>query len=186
MASLFTHAFVGAVLGKAGKPAWHKDWRFWPAVVACSILPDIDSLGFHLGVPYGALWGHRGMTHSLFFAFVIAVCAAMWLDGRFHWQWRLAIVFFLVMASHGVLDAMTNGGLGVAFLSPLDTHRYFLPWRPIPVSPIGISAFFSEYGLVILGAEILLVWLPTLVFLVLVESWSRSKKDVTEQDLSLE
>jgi inner membrane protein len=81
---------------------------------------------------------------------------------------------------------MTNGGLGVAFLSPLDTHRYFLPWRPIPVSPIGISAFFSEYGLVILGAEILLVWLPTLVFLVLVESWSRSKKDVTEQDLSLE
>ena len=117
MASLFTHAIAGAVIGQAGKPAWRKDWRFWSVVIVFSLLPDIDSIGFHLGVPYGAFWGHRGMTHSLLFALVLATLAAMWLDGRFHRQWEMAILFFLVMASHGVLDAMTNGGLGVAFFA---------------------------------------------------------------------
>jgi inner membrane protein len=49
-------------------------------------------------------------------------------------------------ASHGILDAMTNGGLGVALLSPLDTTRYFRPWRPIQVSPISLRRFFSDEG----------------------------------------
>jgi inner membrane protein len=48
---------------------------------------------------------------------------------------------FLATASHGVLDAMTDGGLGVAFFSPVDNTRYFLPFNPIRVSPIGISRF---------------------------------------------
>jgi len=38
---------------------------------------------------------------------------------------------------------MTKGGLGVAFFSPFDNSRYFLPWRPIRVSPIAIHRFFS-------------------------------------------
>ena len=169
MASLFTHAIAGAVIGQAGKPAWRKDWRFWSVVVAFSLLPDIDSIGFHLGVPYGALWGHRGMTHSLLFAFVLATLAAMWLDGRFHRQWEMAILFFVAMASHGVLDAMTNGGLGVAFFSPLDTQRYFLPWRPILVSPIGVRGFFSPRGLKILGNEALWIWCPALILFALIK-----------------
>ena len=169
MASLFTHAVVGAAIGHATKPAWHKDWRYWPVVIACSMLPDIDSIGFHLGVPYGALWGHRGMTHSLLFAFIVATFAAMALDGRFHWQGRLVIVFFLAMVSHDVLDAMTNGGLGVAFFSPFSTQRYFFPWRPILVSPIGPGRFFSARGLRIIGNEIVWVWCPTLVLLALIK-----------------
>lgn len=169
MASLFTHAIVGTAIGQAGKPAWRKDWRFWSVVVAFSLLPDIDSIGFHLGVPYGALWGHRGMTHSLLFALMLATLAAMWLDGRFHRQWEMAILFFLVMASHGVLDAMTNGGLGVAFFSPLDTQRYFFPWRPILVSPIGVRGFFSARGLRILGNEALWTWCPALILFALIK-----------------
>jgi inner membrane protein len=47
-----------------------------------------------------------------------------------------------VKASHGILDAMTDGGLGVAFFSPFDDTRCFFPFRPIKVSPIGLS-FFS-------------------------------------------
>src|SRR6267378_8050335 len=46
--------------------------------------------------------------------------------------WRF---FFLATASHGLLDAMTNGGLGVAFFAPFCDTRYFLPWQPIVVSP---------------------------------------------------
>src|SRR5262249_48056135 len=76
--------------------------------------------------------------------------------------------FFLVMVSHGVLDAMTNGGLGVAFFSPFNTRRYFLPWRPIPVSPIGVGSFFTARGLYILCSEILLIWCPTILGLAII------------------
>jgi len=44
---------------------------------------------------------------------------------------------------------MTDGGMGVAFFSPFDTTRYFLPWRPILVSPISVMRFLSERGLAV-------------------------------------
>jgi inner membrane protein len=68
--------------------------------------------------------------------------------------------FFLATASHGLLDAMTDGGLGVACFSPFDNNRYFLPWRPIRVSPIGIGRFFSPRGLEVVRSELLWIWLP--------------------------
>ena len=75
-------------------------------------------------------------------------------------------MLFLATASHGVLDAMTDGGSGVAFLAPFDDARYFFPWRPIPVSPIGVSRFFTRRGLDILEAELVLIWIPAAVILV--------------------
>jgi inner membrane protein len=71
--------------------------------------------------------------------------------------------FFLATASHGLLDAMTDGGLGVAFFSPFATTRYFLPWRPILVSPIGVTRFFSPRGLAVLRGEIFWIWLPAAI-----------------------
>jgi len=53
------------------------------------------------------------------------------------------------------LDAMTDGGLGVAFFAPFDNHRYFLPWTPIRVSPTGVGRFFTDRGLVVLQSELL-------------------------------
>jgi inner membrane protein len=58
---------------------------------------------------------------------------------------------------------MTTGGPGVAFFAPLDDTRSFLPWRPIPVSPISPARFFSQRGVDIMQAEILLLWLPAAV-----------------------
>jgi inner membrane protein len=55
-------------------------------------------------------------------------------------------------ASHGLLDAMTDGGRGVALFWPFTARRYFLPWRPIPVAPIGIG-FLSGEGLAIAERE---------------------------------
>jgi inner membrane protein len=74
----------------------------------------------------------------------------------------LAALLLAVTATHGLLDAMTDGGLGIAFFSPFDLQRYFLPWRPIHVSPIGVGRFFSARGLRILWSEIFWVWLPVL------------------------
>jgi len=62
-----------------------------------------------------------------------------------------------------VLDAMTNGGLGIAFFWPFDQGRYFLPFRPLVVPPIGIHSFFSEWGVRVLMSELLWIFIPGLV-----------------------
>ena len=73
------------------------------------------------------------------------------------------LLLFVITASHGVLDAMTNGGLGVAFFSPFNTRRYFFPWTPIEVSPIGAGGFFSARGWDVIWSEIMWIWGPALV-----------------------
>jgi inner membrane protein len=168
MASLFTHAITAASMGLAAPARLRKKPGFWLAALLCSALPDIDVIGFSFGVRYGDLWGHRGMTHSLLFAAMVAVCMAACIDTRsadFRKTSRdrvgLGLLLFAITASHGALDAMTNGGLGVAFFSPFDRTRYFFPWRPIRVSPIGTGAFFSERGLLVLRSEVLWVWVPS-------------------------
>ena len=164
MPTLFTHAVIAGSLGQAGRAEGRADWRFWFAAVVCSMLPDIDVLGFSMGIRYGDLWGHRGMTHSLLFAAALAAGATLLFWRADAGRWKLMLLLFVSTASHGFFDAMTNGGLGVAFFSPFDTRRYFLSWRPIPVSPIGAGRFFSAYGLYILVAEIVCVWVPMLIF----------------------
>jgi|SRR5215475_9624412 len=162
MASAFTHVIAGIALAQAAKPDWRRQWGFWCLAVSCSILPDIDVIGFRIGVHYGDLWGHRGMTHSLLFAAVTGVLCSTFVAGRWRERWQAALLLFVITASHGLLDALTNGGLGVAFFSPFDTNRYFFPWRPIQVSPLAAHRFFSERGLAVLWTEIRSVWLPAL------------------------
>jgi inner membrane protein len=79
------------------------------------------------------------------------------------------IFFFLLSASHGILDAFTNGGLGIALLAPFNHARYFFPWNPIMVSPIGIHGFLSRWGWMVIKSELLWVWVPS--FLVIVLAW---------------
>lgn len=38
--------------------------------------------------------------------------------------------------------------------------RYFLPWRPVKVSPIGLAEFFTPYGVEVLASEVTWIWLP--------------------------
>lgn len=116
-----------------------------------------------MGIRYGDLWGHRGMTHSLLFAAVLAVIMAFRFVPARPELWKLMLLLFVITASHGVLDAMTNGGLGVAFFSPFDTRRYFFPWTPIQVSPIGASRFFSARGMDVLWSEIVWIWGPAIL-----------------------
>jgi len=175
MASLLTHAVVGVALGQAAESSWRGDWRFWCAAILCSMLPDIDVIGFGFGIRYGDLWGHRGMTHSILFAAVIGILAGVLPGKRWSEGWRQGLLLFIIAASHGALDAMTNGGLGVAFFSPFDLRRYFFPWRPIAVSPLGISAFFSARGIDILRNEILCVWIPALLIGIVLYRFQRQK-----------
>lgn len=142
------------------------------------MIPDLDVIGFRFGIHYGDFWGHRGFTHSLVFAALLSVVAVLILSRRRQAGIGRSALFaymFLATASHGVLDAMTDGGLGVAFLSPFDTTRYFLPWRPIRVSPIAIHRFFSARGFPVLRSELLWIWVPALMFAVVVLALKRTR-----------
>jgi inner membrane protein len=165
MPSAFTHAFAALALGKAStgekRPA-----RFWVLSAFCAVVPDADVVSFAFGVRRGSMFGHRGLTHSLLFALLLAVLVVL-LGFRKtkaftkDW-WKLLTYFFIVTASHGLLDALTNGGSGVAFFAPFDMTRYFFSWRPIEVSPIGLG-FFSSRGLVVIASEFVWVWIPALL-----------------------
>ena len=159
MASAFTHAFFAAAMGgvyaRGRVPA-----RFWVLAMLCAVLPDADVLAFDLGIPYGSMFGHRGVTHSLAFALALGFASAALFFRDSPRRTSLALFFSLATASHAVLDALTNGGLGVALFAPFSGRRYFFPFRPIEVSPIGVGEFFGEQGLVVILSEVLWVWLP--------------------------
>ena len=143
--------------------------RFWLLSIACSVIPDADAIGFSFGIPYGHFLGHRGLFHSPFFGlllslFIVGIFFRATATFSRRW-WVYAFYFFMLTASHGILDAFTNGGLGIALLSPFDNTRYFFPWTPIQVSPIGARAFFTNRGLMALRSELIWIWLP-LVFIV--------------------
>ena len=179
MASLFGHVILGATIGTLLLPE-RRYARWWGVAAACAFLPDADALGYKLGVAYDSLWGHRGLTHSLLAAAAVAALLVALSrggpPGRTPPPGRLGLALLLATASHGVLDAATTGGLGVAFLSPWERHRYFWPWRPIRVSPIGIRAFFSQRGLQVLASELRWVALPCAAALglrALARAWAR-------------
>jgi inner membrane protein len=178
LASILSHAVaalgIGAVLYRPGMPK-----RVWVPGVAGAIISDADVIGFHFAVHYQDFWGHRGFTHSLLFAALLAVLimALGFRNSGSSERRLLCLYFFLAAASQGLLDAMTNGGLGVAFLSPVDTTRYFLPWRPILVSPIGVARLFSPRGLAILQSEFVWIWLPSLLLAFLAFLLRRSSRN---------
>lgn len=169
MASAFSHAFVALALGKT----LHLPVITWPVLfmgMLCSIIPDADVIGFSFGIRYGDLWGHRGLTHSLFFAglfsaALVGLCYRQQSSPQKVW---IGIYLFLCTTSHGVLDALTDGGLGVAFFSPFDPTRYFFPFRPVAVSPIGVGDFFNGNALGILASEATWIWLPTTALFLMV------------------
>lgn len=162
MPTLFTHPVV-PVAARIALGARRCPSRLLWVAVAFSLLPDADVLAFYFGIPYGHPLGHRGFFHSLTFAALAAGVVA--LTGRGFGVGR-KISFFLLwgaMASHGLLDALTDGGKGIALFSPFTNERFFLPWRFVPVSPIGVSRFFSERGGRVLAQEFARLWIPLLV-----------------------
>ena len=159
MASIFTHPApalaLAAALGSRVIPP-----RLAAAAVICSLLPDLDVVGFKLGISYAeALW-HRGLSHSLLLALAVGVLGALLAPLLHSGRIKASITLCAMLLSHILLDAMTNGGLGVAFFWPFDETRHFLPWRPIEVSPFSPRIFFSDRGLAVILSEVRWVWLP--------------------------
>jgi inner membrane protein len=175
-----THAVVGAGLGKVftGRKM---PMLFWELAAGLAVLPDIDVFAFRLGIPYGATFGHRGFTHSIGFAVIVSFAVVLLTYQRFppfKW-WTLWAFFFALVMSHGILDAFTNGGLGIGFFIPVDDTRYFFPWRPLAVPNFGAQMFLSEEGLRRFSTELIGVWLPTIVLVGAVVAYRRWKKPLS-------
>lgn len=160
MATVFSHPMVAICCFP-----WFTKMRGHSSImvagIVLTILPDFDVVGFYLDIPYEHVLGHRGITHSLFFAFIVSGMVARYLCHRTRVEIKLLWLYlFSCLSSHGIIDAFTNGGLGIALFAPFSTERYFFPWQPLEVSPIGIHPFLSKRGLSVILNELLWIWLP--------------------------
>ncbi|MCA1580663.1 MAG: metal-dependent hydrolase [Acidobacteria bacterium] len=146
------HIAVGAAAGRALSRRQGSRAAAVTLFSAVSLLPDLDGIAFPLGIPYAAPFGHRGASHSLAAAAAAGLlCGAAGKAAGLPFS-RAALAGAAVTASHGLLDTLTDGGLGVALLWPFSNRRFFAPWRPIPVAPIGF-AMLSARGAFVVAAE---------------------------------
>lgn len=127
-----TQAALGAAVGEAvGGRALGRRALVWGAVAGT--LPDLDvAADLFLSAP-AALYAHRGLTHSLFFAPVVAPLLAQ-LFVRWYWRrgrrdalarWKpWAAVWFAALWTHPLLDLFTNWG--TQLLWPFSDHPFAL------------------------------------------------------------
>ena len=128
---------------------------------ACSVIPDLDVIGFKFGLTSEHMLGHRGLTHSVVFAAMLGALLTYTFFRHSHPDpWLVFLFLFMSTLSHPLLDMLTNGGRGVALWAPFSNARYFFPWRPIEVSPVSVRRFFSRRGVQIMRSELRWVWLP--------------------------
>ena len=167
MPTIFSHAIFAGVAGKSFVKKSVSFW-FWLLTALCAMIPDADVVGLAFGIKFGSMFGHRGFTHSIMFAFVFGGIIAFFTD-RFLQTGlsllKLFVYFSLATFSHPLLDMLTDGGSGVALFAPFSNERYFFPWRPVEVSPIGMG-FFSGRGLDVILSEIIWIWLPAITVLI--------------------
>lgn len=172
MASLFGHAFTSIALGSSFSKK-QQTFKLFLLAIVCAIIPDADVIGFQFNIAYESFWGHRGFSHSLVFAFLLGLLITL-IFFRKEAISKKGFVLFLFLslctASHSILDAMTSGGYGVAFFSPFDDSRYFFPWRPIKVSPLGIANFFSDRGLKVIMSELIWIGIPGTIYIIIVST----------------
>lgn len=165
MASPMTHFFVGA-LG-AGTVRVR---RLWFLSLFCSALPDIDGVITKLSAKLlhlrlgGMWWDHRAFSHSLLFALIVGglvACFAHKIVRPDKPLWLLFLYFSALTASHGLIDATTNGGQGIMFFAPFYDGRYLFLFTPVPA--LRFRQWFGNQGAITFGKEILWIWLPLTV-----------------------
>ena len=147
MSLTLTHAFVpiSAAIAIARRPV---AWRLLAAAVLVSMAPDLDGLSHPLfGIARDSIYGHRGAAHSLFTALAVGCVAAFCHRALRVRALTAGVAVALAMASHGLIDMMTNSGKPVAYLWPISSIRLFADWRPLP----GSGAYASQLWPQIVG-----------------------------------
>jgi inner membrane protein len=188
MPSVFAHAIAAVALGSVAVGGRSRG-IVWVLGALCAVAPDLDAVtSFVFRIPYDHMLGHRGLSHSILIAAVLGLLVAAVAHRSLAESpgiARLWVFFSIATASHGLLDSMTDGGLGVAFFAPFSDTRYFMPWRPIAVSPILLRVFFGRRGIRVMWSELGWIWLPAaLVFLVGLALRRRDSSSTSRKPLS--
>lgn len=164
MPTILTHAALPLIVAWGLGPA-----KVPPALaltaVAFAIAPDLDVIGGAFDVPHNGLLGHRGISHSLLAAALLALLALPWLPvGRRIWP---ALFLFAAAASHGLADMFTHGSKGILLFWPLSDTRYSWDYQPIEASGIlGRSIADGSLGGILL-AELWWLILPAMALAIL-------------------
>ena len=173
MPSLLGHAAAGLAITSA----FHRDRlpkRTWVLAAFCAVAPDLDWFVSLLNLHRGHVLNHRGAAHSLFAALLVA--AAVYFLGFRKDQRRGAVWLCLTVAalSHGLLDACTAGGVGVALFMPFSETRWACIWQPGQVAPLPYGREHVSTFLDSLWNEAFWIGLPALA----VSGWSRLARQV--------
>lgn len=160
MATIYTHAVVGFGIAQVYSPR-RRVWLYWTLSALLPVVPDLDVFS---SSAYGSMLGHRGFTHSPVFALWVGFLAASLtfrlLGASF---WILGLIFSTVIAPHGLLDAMTRGGVDIPFFWPVADERYG-NWGPLLLPDLGFE-FPDPRRSRALRSEMLWIWLPTLAWI---------------------
>ena len=139
-----THALVPVAAAIAvSRPLAH--WRLVAFAAVAAMAPDLDALANPMfGLQADSIYSHRGFTHSLFIAMGAGILAAI-----IHRRLRVrpltaAAVVGGAMASHGLLDMVSDTGLPVAILWPFSSARLYADWRPIHGGELELSHWATQ------------------------------------------
>jgi inner membrane protein len=139
-----THALLplAATLAFAKPPI---PWRLVIVAAFASAAPDLDWLSTHLfHIAPGSIYAHRGATHSLFVALSAGLLAALAHRRLAVRPLAAGVIVSGAMATHGLLDMMTDSVQPVAYLWPLSSIRLFADWRPFHSSEVHMVHLFAQ------------------------------------------
>jgi inner membrane protein len=139
-----TQIALGAAVGEAtlGRKVGNKA-MLWGGI--CGTIPDLDVLANPFLDGVAQLGFHRGFSHSLVFAFLIAPLLGVWLNKLYSnlqvgwkgWGW----LAFWAVITHPLLDLFTNYGT-----------QLFLPFSDYPAALSSIFIIDPAYTLILIGA----------------------------------
>ena len=171
MPSWVAHAVAGVAVASVFTTRTDVRRFAWTAA-ACTIVPDLDAIGWPIGMgDIELLGGHRGFTHSIPFAVLLGAAAAWGIFRGERWKplrLRLWLCFALATMTHGALDALSTIGEGVRFFSPFRDTRYVSAWQPLHASRAPPEARPVSRIAYIVRDEMQYVILPCVILIVIV------------------
>jgi len=121
-------------------------------------LPDVDVIDSRLTCNMGFVGPSRD-TIRFSFAALVGVAARCFSSKRAQLLWNASLLFLDDCVSW-FSDAMTNGGLGIAFLLAVRSDAILFSVKPILVSRLDSAILRNERRCAC--SEIIYVWLPAL------------------------